>query len=148
MTRRRDDDPDGDVRLPLGVTSATNGEYVPDPPIRHDLDIESAAVARADEAARAAGMDRRRFLRTAGGVAAVLATVDLAAACSSGAARASAPTSTTSRATTTRPSPHEAGCPLKHSTPTPSIIPGMRATTADGGDFARRPAPQGCATRS
>ena len=128
MTRRRDDDPDGDVRLPLGVTSATNGEYVPDPPIRHDLDIESAAVARADEAARAAGMDRRRFLRTAGGVAAVLATVDLAAACSSGAARASAPTSTTSRATTTRPGG-------SYTVPPPHEIDACEHALAGNGEF-------------
>jgi len=91
VTRRRDDDVDGDVRLPLGVTPATNGEYVPDAPTRHDVDVRDAALACADDAARAAGMDRRRFLRTAGGVAAVLATVDLAAACS-GSTRHAAPT--------------------------------------------------------
>src|SRR3954463_14172406 len=77
VTRRRGaDDPDGDVRLPLGVLPATNGEYVPSPPTRHDVEVESEALRRADDAARAAGMDRRRFLQTAGGVAAVLATID------------------------------------------------------------------------
>jgi uncharacterized protein len=103
VTRRRDDDPDGDVRLPLGVTPATNGEYVPDPPTRHDLDVHATALARADDAARAAGMDRRRFLRTAGGVAAVLAAVDLAAACGGASRRATAPTSTSAAPATTRP---------------------------------------------
>lgn len=102
MTRRRDDDPDGDLRLPLGVTPATNGEYVPDPPSQHDLDVERAALALADDAARKAGMDRRRFLQTAGGVAAVLATIDLAA-CSSSAPRAAPATSSTARSTTSRP---------------------------------------------
>ena len=49
-------------------------------------------------------MDRRRFLQTAGGVAAVLATIDLAA-CSSSAPRAAPATSssTTARTTTSRP---------------------------------------------
>ena len=84
MKRRRDaEDPDGDLRLPLGVLPATNGEYVPDPPTAHDLEVERAALAHADEAARHLGMDRRRFLQTAGGVAAVLATIDLAACSSS-----------------------------------------------------------------
>jgi hypothetical protein len=82
------------------VLPATNGEYIPSPPTRHDLAVAAAATALADDAARAAGMDRRRFLRTAGGVAAVLATIDLAA-CSSSSGGASP--STTSRSTTSRP---------------------------------------------
>lgn len=103
MTRRRDDDPDGDVRLPLGVTPATNGEYVPDPPSQHDLDVQRAALAHAEGAAHKVGIDRRRFLQTAGGVAAVLATIDLAA-CSSPASRAApASSTTTARSTTSRP---------------------------------------------
>ena len=103
MTRRRGaEDPDGDVRLPLGVLPATNGEYVPGFPTRHDLDVANAALACADDAARAAGMDRRRFLRTAGGVAAVLATIDLAA-CSSSAPRATPSSTTTARSTTSKP---------------------------------------------
>jgi predicted TIM-barrel fold metal-dependent hydrolase len=117
VTRARDDDPDADVRLPLGVLPATNGEYVPDPPTRHDHDVERAALAHADDAAGRAGMDRRRFLQTAGGVAAVLATIDLAA-CSSSAPRAAPPSSratSTSRSTSTSrpggsftvPPPHE-----------------------------------------
>jgi predicted TIM-barrel fold metal-dependent hydrolase len=100
--RRGDaDDPDGDIRLPLGVLPATNGEYVPSPPTRHDLDVQAAALMRADDAARATGIDRRRFLRTAGGVAAVLATIDLAACSSSG--EGATRGTTTSRSTTTRP---------------------------------------------
>jgi len=103
VTKRRGrDDPDGDVRLPLGVLPATNGEYVPGPPTRHDVDMANAALACADDAARAAGIDRRRFLRTAGGVAAVLATVDLAA-CSSSSRSATPPSTTTARSTTSKP---------------------------------------------
>ncbi len=106
MTRRRGpEDPDEDVRLPLGVLPATNGEYVPDPPTRYDLDVEMSALADADDVAERVGMDRRRFLRTAGGVAAVLATIDLAA-CSSSARSVTPPTSTsrsTARSTVPRP---------------------------------------------
>src|SRR5437868_6182706 len=100
------EDPHDDVRLPLGVLPATNGEYVPDGPTRRDLDVASSALGYADDNARYAGMDRRRFLRTAGGVAAVLATIDLAACSSS--SRASTSTSTsrsssTSTSTSSRP---------------------------------------------
>jgi uncharacterized protein len=105
VRRWRVDDPDGDVRLPLGVTPATNGEYVPAPPSRRDLEVERAALACADDAARALGMDRRRFLQTAGGVAAVLATIDLAA-CASPSRRASPPPSSS---TTRGPSTTSAG---------------------------------------
>jgi len=102
VTRPGDDDPDGEVRLPVGVTPATNGEYVPDLPTRHERAVEAAALAHADDAARAVGMDRRHFLQTAGGVAAVLATIDLAA-CSPPAPHTSSPTTSTARSTTSRP---------------------------------------------
>ncbi|HEV7525850.1 MAG TPA: amidohydrolase family protein [Acidimicrobiia bacterium] len=109
------DDSDGDVRLPLGVAPGTNGEYIPDLPTRRDLDVENAALAHADEMARVAGVDRRRFLQTAGGVAAVLATIDLAA-CSASAKRGALGATSTSRSTTassrpggsyTVPPPHD-----------------------------------------
>src|SRR5262249_7966571 len=98
VTRRRDDDADGEFRLPLGVTPGTNGEYIPDGPTADDLALEAAALAHADDAAPLVGMDRRRFLQTAGGVAAVLATIDLAA-CSSSSPKSVAPPPT-SRSTT------------------------------------------------
>jgi len=93
--RRSEDDPDGPTRLPLAVTPGTNGEYLPDSPSRHDRDVEAAALALSDDAARRLNMDRRRFLQSAGAVAAVLATIDLAA-CSSPAPRAQRPPRTTS----------------------------------------------------
>ena len=102
VPRRRDGDPDGEVRLPLGVTPATNGEYVPEEPTRHDLEVEASAIVWADDAARAVGLERRRFLQTAGGVAAVLATIDLAA-CSSSERTTSSPSATKARSTTSRP---------------------------------------------
>src|SRR5260221_345139 len=39
------EDPDGEVRLPLGVLPATNREYVPEPPSRHDLDVRDAVLS-------------------------------------------------------------------------------------------------------
>jgi predicted TIM-barrel fold metal-dependent hydrolase len=98
-SRHRYADPGADIRLPLGVLPGTNGEYVPDPPTREEGDVARAALAHADDCARAVGMERREFLRSAGGVAAVLATVNLAA-CSSSETRGSSrspPASTTSR---------------------------------------------------
>ncbi len=103
--RRSDDDPDGDVRLPLAVTPGTNGEYIPDRPSVHDHLVEGAALALSDDTARRLNMDRRTFLQSAGAVAAVLATIDLAA-CSSSAPRAQAPPTTpapSSSTTSTRP---------------------------------------------
>jgi hypothetical protein len=75
------------TELPLPVGPGTNGEYIPDAPTPHDRDVERVARAAIDEAAHAAQMDRRQFLHTAGAVATVLATLNLAA-CSSGGKRA------------------------------------------------------------
>jgi uncharacterized protein len=99
MWRAHDDDSDGDIRLPLGVLPATNGEYVPDLPSRHDHAVEHAARCAADDAARRTGMDRRSFLQSAGGIAVVLATIDLAS-CSSSSGRASPPPTSGSTAST------------------------------------------------
>ncbi len=82
--------------LPLPVVPGSNGEYIPNPPTAHDLDVERAARQALDEAAANAGMDRRRFLQTAAGVATVLATLDLAA-CSSPGRKAARTSSTVSR---------------------------------------------------
>ncbi len=107
VTRRaHDGDPDGDIRLPLDVTPGTNGEYIPDPPCRHDRDVAHAALRAADDAARHVGMDRRTFLQTAGGVAVVLATIDLASCSSSS---TSAPSPTTPGATAPTPTTGQGG---------------------------------------
>ncbi|MCU1426907.1 MAG: amidohydrolase [Actinomycetia bacterium] len=82
--------------LPFPVLPGSNGEYIPDPPTAHDRDVEHAARRALDEAASRAGMDRRRFLQSAAGVATVLATLDLAA-CSSAGKRAARTTSTSAR---------------------------------------------------
>jgi uncharacterized protein len=87
--------------LPLRPGPASNGEYLPPPRSTHDREIERAALERAAAAADRIGMDRRRFLQTSGGVAAVLATFNVAAC--SGRDDEAAPT--TSRASTTTSAP-------------------------------------------
>jgi predicted TIM-barrel fold metal-dependent hydrolase len=94
--RRLAQEPDREPLLPLVPGPLSNGEFVPDPPSARDEQVRRAALRRAAEAADRIGMDRRRFLQTSGGVAAVLATYNLAA-CSGGSdAAAPATTSTTS----------------------------------------------------
>jgi hypothetical protein len=102
--------------LPLPPGPVSNGEFVPAPATSRDLALRRAVEEAVDVAARRAGIDRRRFLRSAGGVAASLAVYQLAA-CSG--ARRVTPPPTTSSAPTTRP-------PV--------------ATTGPGGTFATPPA--------
>ncbi|HEV3226466.1 MAG TPA: amidohydrolase family protein [Acidimicrobiales bacterium] len=84
--------------LPLPPGPITNGEFVPAPPSRHDVDVLREMRARADEAAARAGLDRRAFLRGAGGVAAALATYNLAACSSGGRAQSATSSATTASA--------------------------------------------------
>ena len=60
----------------------SNGEFVPAPPSPRDRDVLRRIRALVDDASARTGMDRRRFLQTAGGVAASLTAFNLAA-CSS-----------------------------------------------------------------
>jgi hypothetical protein len=68
-----------DAPLPFLPGEVSNGEFVPRGPTARDWAIARAALARADDAARRTGMDRRRFLQSAGGMAVMLGTVNLAA---------------------------------------------------------------------
>ena len=83
-------------RLPLpyvpGVVS--NGEFAPPPPGPRARQIEAEALRIAEDAARRRGMDRRRFLQTAGGMAAMLTATNLVAACAGGDDGAGSTTST------------------------------------------------------
>lgn len=99
--RRLAQEPDCSPSLPLRPGPSSNGEYLPPPRTAADRALERAALDRAATAAAAVGMDRRRFLQTSAGVAAVLATFN-AAACS-GSDGTAAPTTT--RRTTTTPTP-------------------------------------------
>jgi hypothetical protein len=102
MRRLADEAPDP---LPLCPGPVSNGEFVPAAPTAHDVALRRAMEDAVSSAARRSGMDRRRFLRSAGGIAASLATYELAA-CSGSRARsasaASAP-ATTGLVTTTQP---------------------------------------------
>ena len=100
--RRLAQQPDCWPELPLRPGPASNGEYLPPPRSAADRALERAALDRAARAADRIGMDRRRFLQTSGGVAAVLATYNLAA-CSSDGGGVAAPS--TARATTTTVAP-------------------------------------------
>jgi hypothetical protein len=99
--RKLEQHPDEAPRLPLEPGPASNGEFVPALPSPQERVLRRVALARAEEAARRLGMDRRRFLQTSGGVAAVLATYNLAACGGGGRAAAPATTGTTLGATTT-----------------------------------------------
>jgi uncharacterized protein len=73
---------DGRIDLPLVLGPVSNGEFLPSSPGRRDAALVDAVLKRAAAAADRLGIDRRRFLQTAGGMAALLGTLNLAA-CSS-----------------------------------------------------------------
>ena len=64
--------------LPLRAGPVSNGEFVPAAPSSHHRAVNELVRSSIDSAARRAGMDRRRFLQTAGAVAASLAAFELA----------------------------------------------------------------------
>ena len=66
-----------DIRLPLVLGPVSNGEFMPGAASAADIGLARAVIGRAASAADALGMDRRLFLQTAGGMAALLATVNL-----------------------------------------------------------------------
>jgi hypothetical protein len=98
---REDREPDGRPPLPFLPGEVSNGEFVPRPPTARDRAVVEATLALADAAARRAGMDRRRFLQTAGGMAATLTVLNLAA-CSDDSSTAG-PSTTGGRSPSTRP---------------------------------------------
>src|SRR5580693_7125963 len=70
----RDEDP---ARLPVVLGPVSNGEFLPAAASRHDVRLAEAVLQRAAAAADRLGIDRRRFLQTAGGMAALLGTLNL-----------------------------------------------------------------------
>src|SRR5580704_3546833 len=70
---------DDDVRLPLVLGPVSNGEFLPLAAAPGDVRLARAVLDRAAAAAQALAMDRRLFLQTAGGMAALLTTINLAA---------------------------------------------------------------------
>jgi predicted TIM-barrel fold metal-dependent hydrolase len=103
-------EPDRAPVLPFLPGEVGNGEFVPGPPTARDRWIVRETLARSERAAAAVGMERRRFLQSVGGMAAMLAVVN---ACASGGDGSAAPStapgtsagssSTTSSVTTTGP---------------------------------------------
>lgn len=81
MKRTSDDDP---INLPVVLGPVSNGEFLPAAARMADVRLAEAVLERADTAASRLGIDRRRFLQTAGGMAALLSTVNLAACSGSG----------------------------------------------------------------
>src|SRR5580700_5948298 len=77
----RDDDR---VRLPVILGPVSNGEFLPAAASPGDVRLAEAVLRRAATAADRLGIDRRRFLQTAGGMAALLGTLNLAACAGSG----------------------------------------------------------------
>jgi hypothetical protein len=73
--------PDGPLPLPFVPGEVGNGEFVPRPPTARDKAIVEETLRRVEAAAARTGMDRRRFLQTTGGMAAMLAAVNVVAAC-------------------------------------------------------------------
>jgi hypothetical protein len=72
----RDDDR---VQLPVVLGPVSNGEFLPAAASHSDVRLAEEVLQRAAAAADRLGIDRRRFLQTAGGMAALLGTLNLAA---------------------------------------------------------------------
>ncbi len=65
--------------LPLLPGPVSNGEFLPPPASRRHRMVVEETLARADELSRRLHVDRRSFLQSAGGVAALLSVLDLSA---------------------------------------------------------------------
>ncbi len=71
------------IQLPVVLGPVSNGEFVPAPTGSVDVRLAEAVLQRAAAAADRLGIDRRRFLQTAGGMAALLGMINVVA-CSAG----------------------------------------------------------------
>jgi hypothetical protein len=93
--------------LPFRPGTVSNGEFLPPPPSARDLEVARRIVAGADAAARRTGVDRRRFLQGASGMALTLAVLNTAACGGSDPparrSQGSSPQTTGPRPTTTAP---------------------------------------------
>ncbi len=125
MSVRPDDD---DLRLPVVVGPVSNGEFIPAAASPGDADLARAALETATEAADALFMKRRRFLQTAGGMAAFLASVNLAACGESRRAAVSSSSSSSSSSATTKPGG-------TYRTPEPTDLPACESALGSQGEF-------------
>jgi hypothetical protein len=113
---------DDDIRLPLVLGPVSNGEFLPLAARPADVRLARAVLDRAAAAADALAMDRRLFLQTAGGMAALLATINLAAC--SGQAHPPA-----------RGSARPATPGGRYRTPPPEQLPECQAALGSRGEF-------------
>jgi len=58
------------LKSPVPTRMISNGEYMPEPQSKKQQQVEARLTELADAASKKLGMDRRRFLRTTGGMAA------------------------------------------------------------------------------
>ena len=123
------------MQLPFLPGEVSNGEFVPRAPTRRDRWIAEATLARADAAARRVGMDRRRFLQTAGGMAVMLGVVNLAACSSDEDAAAPLSTTTSRRSTTTGPTTTSTSPGGTFEVPDPEDAAACEETLGDRGEF-------------
>ena len=124
-------EPEGPPTLPFLPAEVSNGEFVPRPLAARDRAVIRGALARATAAANRVGMDRRRFLQSAGGMAAMLGTINLAA-CTGGGGdrRAAGPSSSTSAA------PETTGVPGgTYEVPEPEDAAACDEVLGDRGEF-------------
>jgi uncharacterized protein len=110
----RDDAP---VRLPLVLGPVTNGEFLPVAAGPGDIQLAEEVLARADTAARRLRMDRRRFLQSAGGMAALLGAINTAGCTGPGRRLAS---------------PHRGG---RYRVPPPEHLPACEHALGSRGEF-------------
>jgi hypothetical protein len=115
---RRDDE----IRLPVTLGPVSNGEFLPAYASPGQVRLARAAWERAAAAADALSMDRRLFLQTAGGMAALLATINLAACSGRGSQRHPGGTS----------SPVAGG---GYTVPSPEQLPECEAVLGSRGEF-------------
>jgi hypothetical protein len=113
-----------DIRFPVVLGPVSNGEFIPEAPGAHDADLARLVLDRAGAAADALCMKRRRFLQTAGGMAAFLTSVNLAACGTQNGRAASSSSSTAS----TRPGG-------TYRTPAPEDLPACESALGSHGEF-------------
>jgi predicted TIM-barrel fold metal-dependent hydrolase len=88
FSRHQRDQAEDPAPLPLCAGPISNGEFIPFPQSARDRAINAVIRSTIDASARRLGIDRRRFLQSAGAVAASLAAFELAG-CTSTATRTS-----------------------------------------------------------
>ncbi|QYG93066.1 amidohydrolase [Iamia sp. SCSIO 61187] len=96
------DDEHRPAPLPFRPGTVSNGEFLPPEPTARDREVARRIVAGADAAARRMGVDRRRFLQGASGMALTLGVLNLAAC---GSDRSATPRTAGSAPQTTAPRP-------------------------------------------